>query len=102
MGNTLLLILLGFAVVVLAVGAALTRWARLERSAEAGVAGRGTIHRPWSSPSTWLVLGAAMLVLGIVVLPRLFGFAFLFLPFVWMRGFGRRRSDPGAPPDGGA
>jgi hypothetical protein len=41
---------------------------------------------------------AAFVLLGLFVFPRLLGFAFLFLPFVWMRRSGRgparRRDEP--------
>ena len=30
-------------------------------------------------------------LLGVTVFPRLLGFTFVFLPLIWMRGFGRRR-----------
>jgi hypothetical protein len=34
-------------------------------------------------------------LLGLLVFPRLLGFTFLLLPFIWMRAGGRR---PGPPP----
>jgi hypothetical protein len=50
-------------------------------------------------------------VLGLFVFPKLFGFAFLFLPFIWIRRWGGRSwshdddgrfrgSAPGSEPDG--
>jgi hypothetical protein len=48
--------------------------------------------RPW--PGTWpawVAVVAALTVLGLVVAPRLLGITFLFLPFVWIGGLGRRR-----------
>jgi hypothetical protein len=39
----------------------------------------------------WLVAGVVITVVGILLVPRLFGFAALFLPLVWTRrGRGRR------------
>jgi len=35
-------------------------------------------------------------LLGIVVFPKLFGFTFLFLPFIWIGGRRRKPPDPGA------
>jgi hypothetical protein len=37
-----------------------------------------------------------------MVFPRLLGFTFVFLPLIWMRGFGRRREprDPNRHDDG--
>jgi hypothetical protein len=53
--------------------------------------GGGVVRgRPWwGAPPVWIGVATALLVLGAVVAPRLFGFTFLFLPFLWMRG--RRR-----------
>jgi hypothetical protein len=46
--------------------------------------------RPWwGAPPVWIGLATAFLVLGAVVAPRLFGFTFLLLPFLW-RGHRRR------------
>jgi len=48
--------------------------------------------RPWRGPvPTWLIVGGVLLVLGLVVAPRLLGFTFLLLPFIWVGGLGRRR-----------
>jgi hypothetical protein len=48
--------------------------------------------RPWwGAPPVWIAVASAFLILGAVVAPRLFGFAFLFLPFLWR---GRRRRGP--------
>jgi hypothetical protein len=48
--------------------------------------------RPWwGAPPVWIAVATAFLVLGAVVAPRLFGFTFLFLPFLWMS---RRRRGP--------
>jgi len=54
-------------------------------------------RRPWwGSPAVWVVVSATSLLVGIFVAPRLLGITFLLLPFVWARGFGRRRR-PGRP-----
>ena len=47
------------------------------------------------SPS-WLVLGAVLLIVGVIVMPRLLGFMFLLLPMLWSRS-ARRRPGPGGP-----
>lgn len=47
------------------------------------------------SPS-WIVLGAVLLVVGVIVMPRLLGFMFLILPMLWSRS-ARRRPGPGGP-----
>jgi hypothetical protein len=48
--------------------------------------------RPWwGALPTWLIVSSVLLVLGLVVAPRLLGFTFLLLPFIWVGGLGRRR-----------
>jgi hypothetical protein len=48
--------------------------------------------RPWrGTPPTWLLVCGVLLILGLVVAPRLLGFTFLLLPFIWVGGLGRRR-----------
>lgn len=42
-------------------------------------------------PGRWIVLSTVLLLLGLLVAPRLLGFTFLLLPFVWMGRAGRRR-----------
>lgn len=50
--------------------------------------------RPWwGSPLFWVGACAAFVALGLFVFPRLLGFTFLFLPFVWLGGLGRRRRE---------
>ena len=39
------------------------------------------------------VIRPALVLLGIFVFPRLFGFTILFLPFLLARSFGRRRQE---------
>ncbi|MBI3648467.1 MAG: hypothetical protein HY240_06955, partial [Actinobacteria bacterium] len=48
----------------------------------------------WGNPWLWLGVCAVFVVLGLFVFPKLFGFTFLFLPFVWM---GRRGRAPDQP-----
>lgn len=59
------------------------------------------MRRPWwARLGVWLLVAAVMVVLGVLVSPKLYGFTFLFLPFVWMsRG---ARSEPRACPSCGA
>jgi len=45
----------------------------------------------WSYPGMWIALSAVFILVGITVFPRLLGFTFVFLPLIWMRGFGNRR-----------
>ena len=89
-GRTLLLIVAGSAVVVAVVMTALALSSRLAGTIDP----TGDVPaRPWwGSPVVWLLVGAIFVALGLFVFPKLFGFAFLFLPFVWIGRFGRRRS----------
>jgi zinc transporter ZupT len=49
--------------------------------------------RPWwGNPLTWVVACGVLAFLGLVVAPKLFGVAFLLLPFIWIGGFRRRES----------
>jgi hypothetical protein len=45
----------------------------------------------WSYPGAWIAISTVFVLLGVMVFPRLLGFTFVFLPLIWMRGFGRRR-----------
>ncbi len=48
--------------------------------------------RPWwGNPATWVLMTIVAVFLGGYLFPRLLGFTFLFLPFIWMRALGRRR-----------
>jgi hypothetical protein len=99
--RTLLFIAAGFGLVVAVLITALTISSRFG----------GTInlaaeqpHRPWwGNPVVWLLVGAAFTVVGLFVFPKIFGFAFLFLPLIWISRFGKRRWNPDdanrRPPD---
>ena len=52
---------------------------------------RGPRRPWWGTQAVWIGLSMGFVLIGAFVFPRLLGFTFLFLPFVWMRGFGRRR-----------
>jgi len=43
----------------------------------------------WRSPAVWFGTCAVFAILGLFVAPKLFGFTFLFLPFLWIGGLGR-------------
>jgi hypothetical protein len=61
-----------------------------------GRRGEGDPARPWwGNPAMWIVVSAVSIALGVLVAPRLLGFTFLFLPFVWIGAFGRRRGGDG-------
>lgn len=51
-------------------------------------------------PAPWIAVGALLLILGVVLMPRLLGFTFLFLPLIWSRR-ARRPRRPGGPTDTG-
>jgi hypothetical protein len=104
-GSTLLLILAGFAVVAVA----LTLAARLGHRCGGDVdLVRGRRSRPWwGHPGLWILVSAGVVLLGLFVLPKLFGITFVLLPFVWVGGLWRARapgdahgrSDPEGRPD---
>ncbi|HYG72985.1 MAG TPA: hypothetical protein VEC15_11980 [Actinomycetota bacterium] len=51
----------------------------------------------WRSSSIWIGVWAVFAILGVFVVPKLLGFTFLFLPFLWVGGLGRRDRDERAP-----
>jgi hypothetical protein len=52
------------------------------------------VERPWwGNPWLWLGISAGCALLGLFVFPKLFGFTFLFLPFIWIGGRHRRDSN---------
>jgi len=94
MGN-LVLILVPAAFVVLATAAYLNR----SLAREAGAVGGAPPEPIWMHPLGFAVLAALALITILVVAPRLLGITFLFIPFLWSRGPGRRRDggDRGRP-----
>jgi len=50
----------------------------------------------WSYPGLWIALSTVFVLVGVMAFPRLLGFTFVFLPLVWMRGFGGRRQRGGS------
>jgi hypothetical protein len=95
-GKTLLLILLGFGVV--AAGRALAVRHGHRYGGDVDLI-RGRRHRPWwGHPGVWLLVSAAFVFLGLLVFPRLFGFTFVFLPFLWIGGLWRQRPRGDGPP----
>jgi hypothetical protein len=88
-GRTLLLILAGFAVVLGALALAVRLGHRYGGDVDLV---RGRRDRPWwGHPGVWLLISAAFVLLGVFVFPKLFGFTFVFLPFLWIGGLWRRR-----------
>ncbi len=70
----------------------------LGRSVSRGSVGQGPARPPWGNPALWVGVSVALMLLGALVFPRLLGFTFLLLPFIWMRTGGRRRgSRPRTP-----
>ncbi|HYG72533.1 MAG TPA: hypothetical protein VEC15_09680 [Actinomycetota bacterium] len=47
----------------------------------------------WRSSSVWIGVSVVFAILGVFVVPQLLGFTFLFLPFLWVGGLGRRDRD---------
>lgn len=56
---------------------------------------RAARRRPFPVPAPWIALGALVLLLGVVIMPRILGFTFLFLPMIWSHRAGRSRRGPG-------
>ncbi len=85
--GTLALIVVPFAVLALITAFVLTTRLRTGGDEDAlTFPGR----RWFGRPATWALVSVALVVLGLFVAPRLFGFLFLFLPFLWIRGQRRR------------
>jgi len=60
---------------------------------------RGTRRRPLPVPAPWIAIGAFLLVMGVLVMPKLLGFTFLFLPMIWSRRARRPRGPSGPAHD---
>jgi hypothetical protein len=90
-GRTLLLILVPFAFLAGGLTVFMATSARhgiqaLEEDPE-----HARVVRPWwGNPLAWVIVCGILAFLGLVVAPRLFGVAFLLLPFIWIGGFRRR------------
>ncbi|HET9723764.1 MAG TPA: hypothetical protein VFR44_07970 [Actinomycetota bacterium] len=82
-------IAIGVTIVVLAVGGAIVALT------EGGPLRAGGRPLPISAP--WIVVGALLLIVGIVLVPRLLGFTFLLLPLIWSRRRPRGPRGPGGP-----
>jgi hypothetical protein len=90
-GNTLLLILVPFAFLAGGLAAFLAMSARHGLDALEEETEPGRRLRPWwGNPLLWVGACAGLALLGLVVAPRLFGVAFLLLPFIWVSGLRRR------------
>ncbi len=78
-------------VVLFVAALALVLAVRERRAGEATATDR---PRPWwGNPLVWLGVAAAFVVVGLVIAPRVFGFSFLFLPFIWVGGRRRPRRE---------
>lgn len=78
-------------VVLFAAGLALVLAVRGRRVEPIRAAGR---PRPWwGRPRFWLGVAAVSIVLGLVIAPRVFGFTFLFLPFILVGGRRKPRQE---------
>jgi hypothetical protein len=99
-GRTLWLILAGFVVVAVALSLAVRLGHRYGGDVDLV---RGRRRRPlWGHPGLWLLASGAFVLLGVFVFPKLFGFTFVFLPFLWVGGLLRRRPPEDGAPGGGA
>jgi uncharacterized membrane protein YfcA len=56
----------------------------------------------WRSTSVWMGVAVVFAILGVFVAPQLLGFTFLFLPFLWVGGLGRREREESTRGDGEA
>jgi hypothetical protein len=87
-GKTLLLILVPFAFLAGGIAVFLVMSATNgTRAVEDGEEPDRLVRPRWGNPRLWVGVCAGLALLGLVVAPRLFGVAFLLLPFIWMGGF---------------
>jgi hypothetical protein len=90
-GNTLLLILVPFAFLAGGLAVFLAVSARHAVPAlEPGMEPGRRVRPWWGNPLLWVVASVGLAILGLVIAPRLFGVAFLLLPFIWVGGLRRR------------
>ena len=45
----------------------------------------------WRGAPLWVAVSCVVVLLGVFVAPKLLGFTFVFLPFLWIGGLGRRQ-----------
>ena len=82
-GNTLLLILIPFAFLALGLAVFLAMSARHGMDAlQEEMEPKRRVRPWWGNPLLWVGACAGLAFLGLVVAPRLFGVAFLLLPFI--------------------
>jgi len=90
-GNTLLLILVPFAFLAGGIAAFLAMSARhAVHAIEPGMEPGRRVRPWWGDPLLWVVASIVLAFLGLVIAPRLFGVAFLLLPFIWVGRLRRR------------
>jgi len=90
-GNTLLLILIPFAFLAGGIAVFLATSARHGiNPLEEGIESKRLVRPWWGNPLLWVGACAGLAFLGLVIAPRLFGVAFLLLPFIWVSGVRRR------------
>lgn len=53
----------------------------------------------WGRPAVWVGASVVFALLGLFVAPKLLGFTFVFLPFLWIGGLGRRERREPDPSD---
>ncbi len=51
-------------------------------------------RRWWQTQAVWVGVAAVSVMLGVFVAPRLLGFTFVLLPFLWIGRLGRRPREP--------
>ncbi len=99
--STLVLVLGPFIAIVFLAGLFFFATERLRPAADdrpkgsVAQATEGLPRRPlWWNPLVWLSAGAVLTLLGVLIAPRVFGVAILFLPIIWVGGLRRHRRRP--------
>lgn len=88
--------LLSFVMLAVAVAGLFVWFVRLARVGIEETA-RGD-RPPWGDPRLWLAAALPLLLVGLVLAPKIFGGAIVFLPFLWIV---RPRAGSRRSPDGG-